>query len=341
MTEAAPLVLCIDDEAQLRADVVEELTLAGYRALGADSAEAAFALLEAERPDLVLCDISMPDADGFSVLSELRRRRPELHDVPFVFLTALSDREKVIAGKASGADDYLTKPVDYDLLLATVAARLAQVNRMRQGFVAEVDRLRLSMADAVVARERGEQQVSAAILERMAIGFLAVDAGGAIQTANPTADAILQEADALTRIGGRLAATNPRQAVRLRQALADCRGGGEAGSLVIDRDFRSALLVRVATADPAGNALVVTIIDPERKPALSPEIAAQLYGLTPTEAKLSVAIAEGRRPDEISQQFRIAQSTINFHLNNVFRKTGTSRQADLVALLVRTAVAPP
>src|SRR3546814_3589560 len=72
----------------------------------------------------------MPVMSGYDVLTELRRDHPDLADAPFVFLSALADRRDVVAGKQLGADDYLTKPVDLEILLATVTARLAQIERL-------------------------------------------------------------------------------------------------------------------------------------------------------------------------------------------------------------------
>jgi len=348
MMETAPLILCIDDDAHLRADIVDELQRSGYRVLAAESAEAAFELLENGRPDLILCDISMPDQDGYAVLDRVRAERPEIADVPFVFLTALANRDSIILGKSLGADDYLTKPVDYDMLLATVAARLAQVNRIRKGYVAEIDSLRQSLANEELERSRDSLLLSVEALDRMAIGFFLVGPDGHIRETNAVARAMLDEADGLKAIKGRLVAAHTNSASAMRQALTDVGSARAANAtLVLERDFRRAVLVRLHAAplSLAGNDLgiVVTAVDPERMPALSPEIARKLYGLTPTEARLAIAVAEGKRPDEITSAFAIAQSTINFHLNNVFRKTGTSRQADMVALLVRTAVAdqPP
>ena len=86
-------------------------------------------MLANHRPDLVLCDITMPGLGGYDVLKAMREKGG-LADVPFIFLTALADRNDVLVGKQAGADDYLVKPIDYEILLATVAARLNQVARV-------------------------------------------------------------------------------------------------------------------------------------------------------------------------------------------------------------------
>ena len=123
-------ILCIDDEPGLREDIVEELRDAGYETVEAGDGRAGLEAIIAQKPDLVLCDITMPVMDAHSLLKELRDKHPDQADLPFIFLSALADRDHVIVGKRLGADDYLTKPIDFELLLATVEARLGQIQRM-------------------------------------------------------------------------------------------------------------------------------------------------------------------------------------------------------------------
>jgi len=125
-------ILCIEDEVLLRRLIAAELKDSGHDILEAGNGVEGMAAVLAQRPDLVLCDINMPVMDGVELLSELRRNHPEAANIPFLFLSALADRKDVIAGMRLGADDYLTKPVDLDLLLVTVEARLAQVSRIGQ-----------------------------------------------------------------------------------------------------------------------------------------------------------------------------------------------------------------
>jgi len=78
-------------------------------------------------PDLILCDISMPGMSGFEVLQLLTAIAPRFGNMPFVFLTALTDRDNELKGRKLGADDYVTKPIDFNILGAIIAARLAHV----------------------------------------------------------------------------------------------------------------------------------------------------------------------------------------------------------------------
>jgi DNA-binding NarL/FixJ family response regulator len=80
-------------------------------------------------PDLVLSDISMPVMSGFEVLERLIGLAPRFEKMPFVFLTALTDRDNELKGRRLGADDYVTKPIDFEVLDTIIAARLAGVAR--------------------------------------------------------------------------------------------------------------------------------------------------------------------------------------------------------------------
>ena len=124
-------ILCIEDEVPLREDIVEELQDAGHETIEAANGREGLEAIVEHRPDLVLCDIAMPVMNGRDLLTTLREKYPLYTDLPFVFLSALADPTEVIAGKDLGADDYLTKPIDFEFLLATVEAHLRQASRMQ------------------------------------------------------------------------------------------------------------------------------------------------------------------------------------------------------------------
>ncbi|PLW76325.1 response regulator [Cohaesibacter celericrescens] len=128
----ATKILCVEDEILLLADISEELQDAGYDVLTATNGKEAIEILKYETVDLVLCDIMMPLIDGPTTLKLVRERLPQHDEIPFIFLTAKATREDILAGKKMGVDDYLTKPIDYDLLLATVETRLQQVHRIQE-----------------------------------------------------------------------------------------------------------------------------------------------------------------------------------------------------------------
>ena len=142
-------ILCIEDEAEIRHDIVEELNDAGFQTLQAGDGLEGLDVIRKKRPDLVLCDITMPQMDGMALLSEIRTKYPEFAELPFIFLTALADRQDILSGIANGADDYLTKPIDFELLLAKLEGALRQVNRMREKKEQEQIKLYNALTDKV------------------------------------------------------------------------------------------------------------------------------------------------------------------------------------------------
>jgi len=128
-------ILVIEDQPLMRRNLLIILGREGFQPEGAPNGRIGLEMARANPPDLILCDIMMPELDGYSVLERLRADRLTA-DVPFIFLTAKGERIDQRTGMNCGADDYLTKPVVKDELLAAVNARLwrheEQENRIRE-----------------------------------------------------------------------------------------------------------------------------------------------------------------------------------------------------------------
>lgn len=122
-------ILVIEDEAQIRQNIAALLKLEGYRVLEASDGRLGTELANSENPDLILCDVAMPDMDGFEVIHAIRRIAA-LNAVPFIFLTARSHASDVRAGMNLGADDYLPKPFTASELLAAIEARMTRVKSL-------------------------------------------------------------------------------------------------------------------------------------------------------------------------------------------------------------------
>jgi DNA-binding response OmpR family regulator len=129
MAEAPKKILCIEDDRETAALIAEELVDRGYDVTVAHDGREGLAAILRTMPDLVLSDISMPAMSGFELLESLVALAPRFSKMPFVFLTALTDRDNELKGRQLGADDYVTKPIDFELLATIIAARLAGVAR--------------------------------------------------------------------------------------------------------------------------------------------------------------------------------------------------------------------
>ena len=124
-------VLCVEDERDLREDIAEELEAAGHEVMQACDGIEALELIGNTPPDIVISDITMPRMNGNALLKAVRERHPSLANMPFIFLTALADQGDIVDGLAEGADDYLTKPIDFELLIGKVNAEARRRERIQ------------------------------------------------------------------------------------------------------------------------------------------------------------------------------------------------------------------
>jgi DNA-binding NarL/FixJ family response regulator len=116
-------ILVIEDEPEMRRNITTVLRLEKFVSVAAENGRVGVELARKERPDLILCDIMMPEMDGHAVLTELRGQA-DTASIPFIFLTAKGEKMDIRSGMNLGADDYLIKPVAKADLLAAIRSRL-------------------------------------------------------------------------------------------------------------------------------------------------------------------------------------------------------------------------
>lgn len=124
-------ILCIEDDRETANLLAEDLVERGYEVLLAHDGHEGLSRVLSGEPDLVLCDINMPVLSGFEVLERLKALAPRVQEVPFVFLTSLRDRNSELRGRQLGADDYITKPIDFDILHSIIQVRLSRLAARR------------------------------------------------------------------------------------------------------------------------------------------------------------------------------------------------------------------
>src|SRR6476659_8897502 len=123
-------ILIIEDNEDIRDSTAEILDLAGYQVLVASNGKFGVEIAQKEIPSLIICDIMMPELDGYGVLY-LLEKNPDTAVIPFIFLTAKAERADMRKGMEMGADDYLTKPFDDIELLNAVESRLNKKNKQK------------------------------------------------------------------------------------------------------------------------------------------------------------------------------------------------------------------
>ena len=131
----------VDDCPQLLDVLNEVLTAHGFEVIQALGAERAFEALEAHHPEIIVCDVMMPGIDGFKFNEEVKQH-PEWFDIPFIFLSALSQPEDIRLGKEAGCDDYITKPFDPLDLVSVLRGKLHAAQQRRRRSSDKLDQYR-------------------------------------------------------------------------------------------------------------------------------------------------------------------------------------------------------
>ncbi|MDX1662575.1 MAG: response regulator transcription factor [Candidatus Promineifilaceae bacterium] len=172
-------ILLVDDDALMRRSLAFTLDQAGYEVQTAASAEAALELIRTQPPDLILLDINLPGMDGLAALQQFRQELA----VPIIFLTARRRELDEVLGLELGADDYVTKPFEPDILLARVRAVLRRAYRTDPSPTLEA----LTVGDLIIDPAAHTVSVAGRPAELTAREFgllhtLAVDAGKVLST---------------------------------------------------------------------------------------------------------------------------------------------------------------
>lgn len=138
-------ILVIEDETSIRENILDLLDAEDFQAIGAENGKIGIQLAMSQMPDLILCDVMMPEIDGYGVLKALRGAKATA-TIPFIFLTALADKGETRKGMELGADDYLTKPCTPDELLKAIAIRLDKRAVAHKQSQEKLDELRSQLA---------------------------------------------------------------------------------------------------------------------------------------------------------------------------------------------------
>lgn len=124
-------VLLIEDDAVLRENTAELLELSNYKVITATNGKTGVAMAKKQVPDIIICDIMMPELDGYAALKILSEHKTTKH-IPFIFLSAKTEHVDIRKGMNLGADDYITKPFTEDDLISAIKSRLAKVSILQE-----------------------------------------------------------------------------------------------------------------------------------------------------------------------------------------------------------------
>ena len=138
-------ILVIEDEPDIRDSLEQVLKFEGYEVIIANNGKIGVNMAKELKPDLIICDVNMPELDGFGVLTEIRKDK-SVGVTPFIFLTARADRKDLREGMNLGADDYLNKPFTIEELRKSIETRLAKVNIVKETADEKLEELRTNIS---------------------------------------------------------------------------------------------------------------------------------------------------------------------------------------------------
>jgi DNA-binding response OmpR family regulator len=158
-------ILLIEDNKDVRENTAEILELAGYYVATAANGKLGIEEVNKNKPDLIICDIMMPNLDGYGVL-HLLAKNPETTNIPFIFLTAKTERSEVRKGMEMGADDYITKPFDKIELLNAIESRFKKNESLKKEYQKNIHGL-----NEFIANVNGEEALKKFIEGRKVIFY--------------------------------------------------------------------------------------------------------------------------------------------------------------------------
>lgn len=327
---SAEILICQPAKTTM-AELRHILTDAGYAVHEARSAQRMMQHLARNHPDLILCDTDLPGADGISLIRFIRQSYAKFDDVPIMMLSARGTLSDVAAGKRAGADDYLTLPVDQDTLVATVMAQLRLARRVRRAGPAPDSLSPVPVPAGLLAAHQ-------ALAQHFSFGIVLIGGAGQTLFMNDAARQMTGRdtrtiRDWLTRTAGLFLnganSTFKRPGQRTGDhsiLLSPTKYGPLPGTVFVT-------VMRLSAVEAREPATAVLLYSPHNARDLGVRLVGEAVGLTRSETAVAQLLSQGRRIDEITHDLSISRPTVNFHLHNIFCKTATARQTELVALL--------
>ena len=320
------IMVCTADP-DLQNSVATGLSRHGFSVAAAQDHAYALNMLHNRVPDAMLCDQALPGHDGMALLQQIRRERHDLADMPIIMISEFGARADIVAGKLAGADDYLAKPVDIELLVAALESQLRLATRVREAAIARHE------------AGHGSPRLLAlqALIDRLSFGVELFDAHAqpifsnrlARNLSRTNSEAIrawiARHTAPAGRVAGRFARARPG-VLDFRMVPTGVSRGNAAQHLFV-------VTLALTQPDDAEAIFAAAIFPSSHGGALGGRLVADAIGLTPTETRLASLLAEGLRLDQIGELMGIAKPTVNYHLRNIYQKSGASRQSDVINLL--------
>ena len=292
------LVLVVDDSPDALSLINDTLEESGLDVLVALEGRQALSIARRMKPDIILLDAMMPHMNGFETCQALKAD-PDLHPIPVIFMTGLSETEDIVRGLEAGGVDYLTKPIQPSELLARMRVHLNNARMTRQACSA---------------------------LDTTGQHLITVTAEGRLDWATPQAHALLARADVNeARVQEKL---EPQLAQWLRQQPAP-------DDRLALRELPHPLAVRLISRQQNGDCLLKLLDEQEGS---GPARLQNRLGLTPRAAEVLYWIANGKTNKEIGEILGMSPRTVNKHLEQIYPTLGVENRTSAAGVALRILV---
>lgn len=299
--EQRNIVLVVDDSPNTLRMLTDAIEGAGMTVLVALEGNQALSLIERVTPDVILMDAVMPGMDGFEICRKLKQDGAMRH-VPVIFMTGLSDTEDVIKGLDAGGVDYVTKPIEPDVLLA---------------------RIRVHLANARMANS------ARAALDASGRFLLAANRAGRVLWSTPQASKLLG-------IALKAGAEGQVLPAHAREWLKQCTSGKPAvtETVSLTEDGAPLKLELSFISQFGADEVLLRLVEGEANDDQA--VLRQKLKLTQREAEVLLWVARGKSNRDIADILTLSPRTVNKHLEQIFTKLGVENRTSAAALAVRT-----
>ncbi len=335
MHKDKPVILFVDDESAVLNALSRQLRhqKGKWRLEFESSPRAALDTARNLDIDVVVSDMQMPGMNGLELISAFRLISPKS---AFIMLTGNSDLTTAVdAINEAGVVRYYTKPCSTEELQKGIEAVLDARHTIESTSGTQDQTL------SNITKDLG-----LAALDHLSLSVIVVDAEGRIVLTNKSGGALLSRGDGLNRSAGEICkASNPSESEKLHQLIRTAASGAaesEQGSYVISverpscKRAYSILAIPIGASPTEQNETLVAlyVADPANQPLPSSEAISRLFSLTPAEARIVHELVKGASLDEAAQNAGVTVGTARTYLKQVFSKTDTKRQAELVKLVL-------
>lgn len=340
MEQSKSRILFVDDELEvlegLRRALRQKKDVWGMRY--ESSPQSAIEAMQDEPADVVVCDMNMPGITGLEMVIAMRQLAPQ---ASYIMLTGSADLETAVeAINSARIFRFYTKPCPPDLLIEGIEAGLrASTSETRNQTENEN-----SLASPSFASDN-TRNISLSALNHLALSVIVVDRDARVLLTNRSGGELLSRRDGLILSGHEICRTSVTSETEelhrfIRQATADPHF--DASTMALSRPSQNralSVLVTPLAGDELGltnnSALAILFIsDPDGQPMPSPDAIAKVFDLTKAEARIVHALVQGHRLEDAAETYGITVGTARTYLKQVFSKTNTSRQSELIKLVL-------